>query len=47
MHKSQQEHVKQRKIKFNITTQQKQKNKVKHNFKNEKRAPRKLGKGKQ
>jgi hypothetical protein len=39
MHKSQQEHAKQRKIKFSITMQQKQKNKMKHNSKNEKKAP--------
>jgi hypothetical protein len=38
MHKSQQKHAKQLKIKFNITKQQKQKNKIKHNSKNEERA---------
>jgi hypothetical protein len=39
MHKSQQEHAKQTKIKFSITTQQKQKYKAKHNSKNEEKAP--------
>jgi hypothetical protein len=47
MHKSQQKHAKQRKIKFSITTQHKQMNKIEHNWKNEERDPRKLGKDKQ